>query len=209
MRLLVFGATGPTGRQILAQALDKGHTVTAFARDPAALGVTHERLRVVQGDTTQDAQAIASALEGQDAVASALGRHNTLKSEGLQERSMSLIVPAMERAGVKRLLVVSAMGVGGSHEDAPWLPRLMYKALLRDLFADKQAAEDLIRQSSLQWTFAYPTMLTNGPLTGRYRAAEKLELTGLPKISRADVAHFVLAELEQRRFVRRTAVLSD
>ncbi len=209
MQLLVFGPTGPTGRQIVTQALDKGHEVTAFARNPAALAITHGNLRTVQGDSTADAAAIAGAMAGQDAVVSSLGRHATLKSEGLQEKSMRLIVPAMERAGVKRLVVVSAMGVGGSHDDAPWLPRLMYRALLRDIFADKKRAEDLIRQSALDWTFAYPTLLTNGPRTGRYRAAEKLELSGLPKISRADVAHFVLQELEQRRFVRRIAVLSD
>lgn len=209
MKILVFGATGPTGRQVGAQALEHGHTVTALARNPVALGMTHERLRTATGDTTRDVQPIAEAVQGQDAVVSAPGRRATRKSEHLIEQSMVLIVPAMERAGVKRLVVVSAMGVGGSERDAPWLPRLMYRALLKDIFADKKAGEEIIAKSGLEWTFVYPTLLSDGPLSGCYRAGEKLELGGLPKISRADVAHFILGELEKPAFVRKTAVLSS
>ena len=208
MKVLVFGATGPSGREIVAQALRRGDSVTAFARRSEDLGLAHERLRTVQGDAARDAAAIADAVRGQDAVLSALGRRATLKSEGLIERSMALIVPAMERAGVHRLVIMSAFGVGESARAAPLLPRLMYRVLLTDIFADKLAGEARVRASALEWTIAYPVLLTNGPLTGRYRAAERLDLRGLPKISRADVAHFILAEAQDCAFVRKIVALS-
>jgi len=208
MNVLVFGATGPTGSLVAQQALERGHSVTAFVRDPAGLALRHERLRVVTGDTTRDASAIAEAMRGEEAVVSALGRRTTLKSGHLIERSLRLIVPAMAGAGVRRLMLLSAFGVGDSYREAPLVPRIMYRVLLSDIFADKKAGEDLVRQSGLDWTFVYPVLLTDGPLTGRYRADEHLELHGLPKISRADVAHFIANELEQGAYVRKTAVLS-
>jgi len=84
----------------------------------------------------------------------------------------------------------------------------MYSVLLSDIFSDKEAAEHDVRRSSLDWTIVYPVLLTNGPLTGKYRAGERLALHGLPKISRADVAHFIVTEMEQRAFVRKAAIIS-
>jgi putative NADH-flavin reductase len=208
MKIVVFGATGPTGKLLIEQALQQGHSVTAFARDPAGLETVDARVRVVTGDTTRDQGRIDEAVSGQDAVVSALGRRTTFTSDRLIERSMRAIVPAMERSGVRRLVIMSAFGVGESWRDAPLLPKLMYRTLLRDIFRDKAVAEDYVRQSSLEWTFVYPVLLTDGPLTGRYRAAEKLELHGMPKISRADTAHFMLAELARPAFVRKTVVVS-
>jgi putative NADH-flavin reductase len=208
VKLLVFGATGPAGRQLVAQALEQGHEVTAFARRPEALA-PRARLRVLQGDTTRDAAAVAAAIRGQDAVVSALGVGNTFFPNGLMQRSLGNIVPAMQREGVKRLVVMSAFGVGDSKDDAPLIPRLMYCTLLSGIFADKRAAEDGLRASPLDWTIVYPVLLTNGPLTARYRAGERLELHGLPSIARADVAHFMLGEVAAPRYVRKTVVLSD
>jgi putative NADH-flavin reductase len=207
LKLLVFGATGPSGRQLVQQALSQGHEVTAFARNPDALSA-EKRVRIVAGDTTRNVEQIAEAIRGQEAVVSALGRRNTLRSDNLIARSTHFIVPAMEQAGVRRLLVMSAFGVGESRRDAPLIPRIMYRVLLSDIFADKKDAEDEIRRSSLDWTIVYPVLLTDGPLTGSYRVGERLELRGMPKISRADVAHFMLAEMKNRAFVRKAAVIS-
>jgi len=207
VKILVFGATGPGGQQLVQQALSQGHEVTAFARNPDGMS-TGKRVRIVAGDTTRDAEQIAEAIRGQEAVVSALGRRKTFRSDNLIARSMHLILPAMEQAGVRRLVVMSAFGVGGSLRDAPLIPRIMYRVLLADIFADKKAAEDEIRRSRLDWTIAYPVLLTDGPLTGHYRVGERLELRGVPKISRADVAHFMLAEMKNRAFVRKVAVLS-
>jgi putative NADH-flavin reductase len=166
------------------------------------------RLRLVVGDTTRDRQAIAEAVRDQDFVVSALGRRKTLKSDDLMSQSMRLIVSAMENAGVHRLILMSAFGVGGSYLDAPLIPRIMYRFLLSDIFADKKAAEDRVRLSRLDWTIVYPVLLTNGPLTGNYRVGQRLELKGIPKISRADVAHFMLAEAQARGFMRKVAAIS-
>jgi putative NADH-flavin reductase len=147
-------------------------------------------------------------MRGQEVVVSALGRRNSFRSEHLISRSVQAIVPAMQSAGVRRLILVSAFGVGESHRDAPIIPRIMYCTLLRDIFGDKKAAEDALRRSSLDWTILYPVLLTNGPLSAQYRAGERLDLRGMPTISRADVAHFALTEIEKRAFVRKVAVLS-
>jgi putative NADH-flavin reductase len=209
VRIAVFGASGPTGREVVRQALEAGHEVTAFVRNPDAFDLRHERLRVVVGDTLRDDAKVAEAVHGQDAVVSALGRRHSFKSESLIRLSLQSIVSAMERSGVRRLLVVSAFGVGESLRDAPLVPRIMHRLLLTDIFADKKAAEDDLRRSSVDWTVAYPVLLTNGPLTGTYRVGERLALSGMPKISRADVAHFILSQLDRRDYVRKIAVLSD
>ncbi len=208
MNILVFGASGGTGQQVVRQALAAGHVVTAFVRDRHALSISDERLRVVTGDTTRDPARIAEALRGQDLAVSALGRRNTLSSDHLIERSMRTIVPQMVEAGVRRFILVSAFGVGESRHQAPLIPRIMYRILLSDIFADKQAGEDFVRQSRLAWTIVQPALLTDGPLTGYYRAGEHLELRGLPKISRANVAHFVLTEAQSGAFAGRTAAIS-
>ena len=209
MKLFVLGATGPTGLQILKQALAQGHQVTAFVRDPAKLPFTDKNLKPVTGSLPGDAQALAEALRGHDAVISSLGLHNALRAHHFSENNMRVLVPAMEKQGVRRLIIVSANGVGDTHKDSPLLPRIMYRLLLGDLFADKKAGEDIVRASSLDWTFAYPTALTYGPRTGNYRAGEKLALRGLPKISRADVADFVLRQLKDRAFLKKGAVISN
>lgn len=209
MKLLVLGATGPTGLQVVHQALAQGHEIAAFVRDPAKLAPADPRVHVVTGTLPGDAAALAAALQGREAVICALGVRNALKSGGLIAGAMGLLVPAMERAGVRRLLLVSANGVGETRRRSPLVPRIMYRLLLGDIFADKEAGEAIVRASSLEWTIAYPTLLTDGPRTGRYRTGETLELRGMPKISRADVADFLLRELAARAFVRKGVVLSN
>jgi putative NADH-flavin reductase len=209
MKLAVFGASGGTGREVVSQALEAGHEVTIFVRDPNVSGLARERVHIVVGDTLHDDAKVAEAVRGQDAVVSALGRRKSFKSEDLIRLSLQSIVSAMERNGVRRLILVSAFGVGGSRRDAPLIPRIMHKMLLGNLFADKKAAEDDLRRSSVDWTVVYPTILTDGPRTRRYRVGERLELSGLPKISRADVADFVVSQLASRDYVRKVAVISE
>jgi putative NADH-flavin reductase len=209
MKILVLGATGSTGRQVLLQGLAQGHQLTAFVRNPSKLALSDARLQVLNGALPGDAGALESALRGQDAVICCLGLRNALKSGGLMVGAMRVLVPAMQRAQVKRLMLMSSNGVGATHARSPLLARIMYRLLLSDIFADKAAGEAIVRASSLEWTIAYPTMLTDGPRTGRYRAGEVLELRGMPKISRADVADFLLRELAARAYVRKGVVLSD
>lgn len=206
--LLILGASGGTGRQVVAQALDLGHEVTAFVRRADRLPVTHERLRVITGQLPQDVTALDAAVRGQDAVISALGVGQSLKSGGLIERSMPVLVAALERAGVRRLIITSAYGVGTTFQDVPLLPRALIRVLLRDLYADKHSGEEILRRSGLDWTLVYPTTLTNGPKTGAIRAGERLQLAGLPRISRADLASVLLAQIEDRTYLRKGVLVT-
>ena len=206
MKLLVLGATGATGQQVASQALQAGHEVTAYVRNPSKLARA-PGLRVAAGDAA-DAAALERALHDKDAVVSTLGRRRSFRSEQLFSRAMRALAPAMERRGVRRLVLMSSFGVGESLRDAPPLLRLHYRVFLRGIFADKQAAEDYLRTTRLEWTFVHPVILTDGPRTGQYRAGERLELRGWPTISRADVADFILSELRNRAYLRKTVVLS-
>src|SRR4051794_17092135 len=119
MKVVVLGATGGTGRELVKQALELGHDVTAFVRDPAKLKIEHERLSVVQGNML-DTASLEKAIIGQDVVVSALGSPGLGKSTDLSEGTAN-IIRAMDKAGVKRLVFESAIGIGDSHDDAPWL----------------------------------------------------------------------------------------
>ena len=195
MKVLVFGATGGTGREIVKQARKQGHQVTEFTR------ATH-------GDVTTDRDAVANALRGQDAVISALGRGNSFRSEQLMSRAMDVILPAMQRAGVRRLIVSSAFGVGETFYEAPLIAKIFFRLLLRHIYADKLIADDFVRRSGLDWTIVSPTKLTDGPRTGNYRAGEHLELRGMPKISRADTADFIVKQLTDTAWLRKTVIVS-
>jgi uncharacterized protein YbjT (DUF2867 family) len=208
MKVVVFGATGNTGREVLVQALGKGHEVSAFVRNADALGGLRERVRVIVGDTTADPERVEGAIQGQDVVVSALGCRKSFQSGDLIEKSMAAILPAMRRGGVRRIFVVSACGVGATHRQAPLLPRIMYRLLLTDIFADKAVGEAMLRASGFDWTILYPTLLTDAPVGGRYRVGERLELSGMPTIARADVAHFIVAHLEGDAYLRRGLVMS-
>ena len=208
MKVLIFGATGATGRELVSQALEQGHDVTTLVRRPDAMPAQQGKLRVAQGDAMREPDAIAEALKGQDAVLSALGTGKVLFPNRLQERSLGNIVPAMERAGVRRLIVMSAFGVGETARDASLVQRLMYATLLSAVFADKARGEATVRASALDWTIVYPTVLTHGPRTGRYRAGEHIEMQGLRAISRADVAHFMLGQLGEPSYLRRGVAIS-
>lgn len=191
MKLLILGATGGTGKHLVAQALEAGHDVTAFARPAARPGPEPPRLRVIVGDL-QDVTALGEAMRGQDAVISGIGRGYSFKSEQLIERTVPVILAAMKAAGVRRLVFTSALGVGPSAADSPIMARLFFRTLLRGIYADKLIGDQLIRSSDVDWTIVQPSQLTDGPLTRTYRSGQRLAMSGMPRISRADVAHFLL-----------------
>lgn len=210
MRIVVFGSTGATGRQVVGQALAAGHEVTAFVRDPAKAPPARDGLRVAVGQVTSDQDAVTAAVTGADAVVSTLGVERTwrgLRSPEVMAQAAPRIVRAMEEAGVGRLVWQSSLGVGDTMAQVPPLPRLSYRALAR-VYADKAAGEQLLRLSSLDWTLVYPVMLSNGARTGRYRHGERLDLRGVPRVSRADVADFVLGRLTSGDYLRKIAVIA-
>jgi putative NADH-flavin reductase len=207
VRLLILGATGPTGRNLLDQALAAGHEVTALVRNASRLTVAHPRLALVAGDAT-DPRALDATVREKDAVLSALGAGNSLRSD-IVYRAVTALIPAMRSHALKRIVFLSAFGVGESLHQASLLQRIAYRTLLRHIFADKARADAMLRASGLDWTLVYPTLLTNGARTGRYRVGERLAMKGMARISRADVAAFMLAQVATDEWIRRTAVISD
>lgn len=192
MNVLVFGASGATGRLVVEEALAAGHRVSAFVRTiPAPLPV---EARVIVGDAAAMAS-VRAAMPGHDAVICTLGVRNALRSRGLMERSLAEIVAAMELAEANRLVVMSALGVGATFAQAPVVPKILYRVLLGDIFADKARGERMVEASVLDWTIVHPPLLTDGPLTGAYRAGETVPLAGFPKVSRANVARFMVEAL--------------
>jgi len=206
-RLLILGATGGTGLHLVSQALEAGNEVTAYVRDATKLEVKHERLRVVVGPIADEARPFRDAMTGQQAVISALGRGGSLQSEHVIERCVPSVLSAMKAHGVGRLIFTSAIGVGAAYSEAPLLSKVVIRVLLKEIYPDKLIGENLVRNSDLEWTIVQPAGLTNGQLTRRYRAAEHLRHRMVATISRSDLAHFLLSQLDDRTYVRRIAQL--
>ena len=207
LKVLIIGATGGTGQQLVAQALQAGCDVTAFARNISRISVQHERLRCVAGDATAAWSSLDEAMRGQDAAISAIGVGASLQAGDLIQRAVPAMLSAMRAHRVRRLIFTSAIGVGDAFHDAPLFSRIMIRLLLRDIYADKAIGDALVEESGLDWTIVQPAQLTNGPLTGTCRAGENLKWSGIPTISRADVAHFMLGELKQSAYIGKTVRL--
>lgn len=209
MKLLILGATGRTGEHLVSQALDAGQDVTVLVRDRRKLKASTPPLRVVDGSLDAGGTALTEAMRGQEAVISTIGRGNSFKPKALIARSVPNILAAMQASGVRRLVFTSAFGVGDAIRDLPLLPALFGRTLLRRIYADKAIGEALIRDSGIDWTIVQPAGLTNGPLTRNYRCAERMELRGMPVVSRADVAHCLLEQLTKPASIRKTLLVSN
>jgi len=221
MKLTIFAATGGIGRHLVGQALAAGHDVTAVARNPASLPAG---VRAVRADlaTTQPA-ALVTAVGGTDAVLSALGPRSKA-DYGIATTGTRAIVGAMEAAGVRRLVVVSAAPVGTiasarrprppKHDSGDGfvmrhLLSPLITAALRDLYVDLARMEDTLADSGLDWTAVRPPRLTNGPETGAYRTASGRNLRRGLTVSRADVAHLMLAALGQPETIGQTIGIAN
>jgi len=207
MKLLIFGSTGSVGRLIVEQALEKGHSVTAFTRNPSKLDIKHNNLKVIQGDVL-DLASVEKAMQGQDAVLAALGSSlfgdNNVRSEGNRQ-----IIVAMEKNGVRRLITLSTLGAGDSRVALPVKYKILFGTILRKAFVAHEEQENFIKQSNLEWTIVRPGAYTNGNHTGKYRHGFPVTDRSITaKISRADVADFVLKQLTDNTYIRKTPGLS-
>ena len=203
MRLLVFGASGKTGHELVREAVDRGHTVTAFVRTPGKLAITGSSVRVLEGNVA-DSAAVTAAIAGHDAVVSALGVSKPLTHDADVIAGIRNIIGAMEEHGVRRLIYLSFIGVRESRAAVGFVLRYIAPIPLRHEIADHEVKESLIRSSRLDWTIVRPPKLTNGPPTGDYRSGEDISTwKPVPTLSRSDVAQFVLQELVESRYVRR------
>ena len=210
MRILVVGATGATGRAIVAQALARGHEVTALVRNPDRLEVRHEHLRVIQGDVL-DPTAVDTAVAGQEAVISALGHKRWMIPTRILSAGTANILAAMQRHGVRRYIGMTSLGVG----DSWWRMGLYYTlfvlpVILQFYFWDKHRPERAIRASGLDWTIVRPAALTNGRRRGAFRHGEEIGSWIVTlSISRADTAAFLLDELSESRYLHRSPGLAN
>ncbi len=205
LRVIVFGASGATGRQLVGLALADGHQVTAFVRNASRLEIKSERLTVVVGDVAE-VTVVASAVVGHDGVLCALGAATPLRRDRTLVEGVSHIVSAMEQSGVRRLVYLSFLGVREGRPQLSTLGRyLIAPLLLRHVVADHEAKEQIIRQSGLDWVIARPPRLTNGVRRGTYRSGVDVRATSIvPRISRADLAEFMLRQLTEDTHVRKT-----
>ncbi len=191
MNLFVMGATGRTGDEIAQQALERGHHVTAFVRSPEAVILKHERLSVLKGNATDEKQ-LSQAMQSHDAVLSALGPREVFKPCSLLHDSALATAHSMERAGVKRLLILSA----AAH--FPGVPNRIVSFILRNHMRDSLAMEKVVQESGLDWTIARPPRLTHGHYTA-YRSREGAAPQKGFSLSRKAVAAFMLDAIEQKK----------
>ncbi|MFI9635623.1 NAD(P)-dependent oxidoreductase [Nocardia sp. NPDC051929] len=207
MRIAVFGATGTVGRLVVERALREGHEVTAFTRSAASVTQRHERLRVVEGDVL-DTDSVQRAVEGQEAVLISLGngRKGVVRAGGTKA-----IIDAMRRTGVKRLICQTTLGVGDSKGNLNFLWKyVMFGLLLRPAYADHVEQEEYVLASDLDWTIVRPSAFTDGPATGGYRRGFRADEPGLTlKISRADIADFMIEQLTDTTYLRQAPGISN
>ena len=212
MRLTIFGATGGIGQQLLEQAVAAGHEVTVAVRNPNKLAASRNGARVVPVDLEAPVPAaLESAVAGADAVLSGVGPRAMAKA-GVAEHGSRAIVQAMRATEARRIIVVSAAPISTvASPGRPHPPREdpgegffmrnlltpFARTVMRERYTDLALMEDVLRASDLDWTIFRPPRLTNGPLTGSYRTAFGRNLRGGALISRADVAHAMLAGVGQ------------
>jgi putative NADH-flavin reductase len=203
MKLTVFGATGGTGTEVVMQALTRGDDVIAVVRDRSRLAVSpNDRLQVVEADV-MDPSAIIPFMESRDAVVSALGSREGRAPTSVCAEGTASILKAMEHGDTRRLVVVSANGPFIGDGDGPFI-RYVGKPIVQKIlkygFADFVAMEEKVRSSDLDWTIVRPPRLTNGRRRRKYRTEIDRNVRGGFKVSRADLAEFILRALPEHTF---------
>ena len=208
MKLAVFGASGRTGKPLVEQALTAGHEVTAFVRDAMKLNMSHEKLTVLEGDV-KDSAKVHEAVAGTDAVLSALG-HTKSSAKDVQTVGTQNIVAAMKEAGVRRLVSLTGAGVSDPEDE----PKLFDKAITtllklfqKDVLEDGENHARVIEKSGLDWVIVRGPMLTEGEKKGEYRVGYVGKNSGT-KISRSDVADFMLRQTEDDSYLGQKPMVS-
>ncbi len=203
MRTVVFGASGRTGVELVNQALDQDHNVVAFVRNPAKFQIHHKKLSVAEGNVLNKEQ-VENAVNGCDGVLFAVGtkpwKEKPICTEGIKH-----VIAAMRKHNVRRLVAESAYGVKETRKG--FYGRLLWIGI-KDIMKDKETMEDAITASQLDWVIVRPTILTQGAKTGKYREGQDLRVSILPRISRADVADFMLKQLQDDTYLHQAPTIS-
>lgn len=209
MKVIVFGATGSVGQHVVEQALTNGDEVTAFARNTAPLkSLNNSRLTLVNGDVF-DTEQVSNALKGQEVVCITLGsgkqRKGTVRSQGTQN-----IIAGMKQQGVKRLICQTTLGTGDSKGNLNFFwKRIMFGWFLKEVFLDHELQEQYVSESGLDWTIVRPSAFTDGEKTKQYQHGFDATASALKlKISRADVADFILQQTRSQQYLLQTPGVS-
>jgi len=206
-RIIIFGATGGTGKEIIKQALKKKYQVTAFVRTPQKLKISDSNLKIVQGDVLKYAD-VLRAVANQEIVFCNLGMpasdKSTLRADGTEN-----ILKAMEEKGIHRFICQTSLGFGDSKAVLPWLMKyIIVPFILKNAFKDHEMQETIIEQSNVDWTIVRPGNMTNGKKTGNYKYGFKLTEKIKLKISRADVADFMISQINDIQYLHKKVGVS-
>ena len=208
MRVLIVGASKGIGLETTRQALEAGHNVRALARSATAIAVSNPRLEKMRGDALK-VEDVEAALVGVDVVIQTLGVGfgDLFRPVHLFSDATQVLFTAMRSHGIKRLICVTGFGAGDSRASISCLQRLPFQIAFGRAYDDKNLQEKLIKESKLDWTIARPGLLTNGPRTGRYRLLDEASQWRNGIISRADVAEFLVRQIGDQAYFRKTPVL--
>jgi putative NADH-flavin reductase len=206
MKILVVGAAGKTGKAVVEQALAAGHEVTAFVHNADGYDVTG--VRVIAGDAA-NSTAMDTAVQGQDAVLNTIGGKTPYKTTTLESSATSAIIAAMQRYGVRRLVVTSMLGAGDSKANAPLLLHLLRATFLRAAGKDKTAMEAAVKASGLDWVILRPAILSDGPATGKVCVFKAATGETANKLTRADLASFMLGQLSSNEYLHQAVAIAN
>jgi putative NADH-flavin reductase len=208
MKLLVIGATRGIGFELLQQALSAGHEVTVVVRSPQRLSISHENFKVRKGDILEKS-VIEETVKGQEAVCLTIGIKPTRQPVSVFSEGTKTVVEAMKKSSCRRLICVTGIGAGDSRGHGGFFyDKIINPLLLKTAYKDKDRQEAIVRESGLDWVIVRPGFLTNGSRTGKYRILTELNGVKAGKISRADVADFILREAAEMKYRGQTPLLT-
>ena len=204
MNVIVFGATGKTGRHVVRLALEQGHNVTAFTRSAGKIDSSDSNLRAAQGDI-MDADSVDAAIAGHDGAIVVLGS-NSLRDKTTLTVGTRNVLHGMARHDVGRLVVLSAAGVAESWGQISLLARILFLTMLRNIYADHKAQEAVVKDSAMDWTIVRAAILKDEPATGKYTASNTAKAR---HINRADLADFLVMQLSEEVWSRQTITVTS
>jgi putative NADH-flavin reductase len=207
MKILIFGSSGRTGKQLIHKTLEEGWEVTAFARNPDSIHIHHPRLAVFQGDATNE-RAVESAIMGKDVVLSAVG--SDLGQTNLRQKSMENIVVAMQKYHVRRVIGIGGMGVLQASDTLQIFQTPGFPKEYVPVSQDHNSAFEALNRSGLDFTFVCPPMINDGPATGKYSVSADYPPKGDFVISTGDLAEFMVHEVKEPWFIgKRVGIASQ
>lgn len=208
MKVLVIGGTRGVGKAVVLAAHFAGHTLTVMARHAAGFASSVSGVRMMMGDAA-DATDVDRATAGQDAVVWTVGVGPSRRPVQVFSRGTQFLLAAMARHHVRRLICVTGIGAGDSKGHGGFLyDRILRPVFMKSIYEDKDRQEAQIRDSALDWTIVRPAALTNGPATGLYQTLTSMHESRARRLSRADVAEFIVANLAAPEYVRQTVLLT-